>query len=127
MSAFHVVVRPRPDRAPSPALAPLYGLFDVIVDGINITARITDGFALSLLADLSHAVAALASGRAARTVVQLYAEEDVWELGLERVNDDVLVTVFRSGRPSSQSPHRVACSAMTAQWRPVRGPSRRCE
>lgn len=97
MSAFHVVVRPRPDRAPSPALAPLYGLFDVIVDGVNITARITDGFALSLLADLSLAVAALASGRAARSVVQLYAEEDVWELGLERVGDDVLVTVFRSG------------------------------
>lgn len=97
MSAFHVVVRPRPDRAPSPALAPLYGLFDVIVDGINITARITDGFALSLLADLSQAVAALGAGRTARAVVQLYAENDVWELGLEREADDVLVTVFRSG------------------------------
>ena len=97
MSAFHVVVRPRPDRAPSPALEPLYGLFDVIVDGINITARIAEGFALSLLADLAHAVAALSSGRTERAVVQLYAEEDVWELGLERDADDVLVTVFRSG------------------------------
>lgn len=114
MSAFHVVVRPRPDRAPSPALAPLYGLFDVIVDGINITARITDGFALSLLADLAHAVAGLANGRAPRTVVQLYAEEDVWELGLERDGADVLITVFRSGPTPEVAVHerRVTLAAL---------------
>jgi outer membrane protein assembly factor BamB len=97
MSAFHVVVRPLPERVPSPTLAPLYGLFDVLVDGVNITARITDGFSLSLLADLAHAVARLAGGKVGRTVVQLYAEDDVWELGLERDGDQVLVTVFRSG------------------------------
>jgi len=97
MSAFHVVVRPLPERAPSPTLAPFHGLFDVLVDGVNITARITDGFSLSLLADLAHGVARLSSGRTGRSVVQLYAEEDVWELGLERDGDDVLVTVFRSG------------------------------
>jgi outer membrane protein assembly factor BamB len=97
MSAFHVVVRTEPERAPSPALQPLYGLLGVVVDGVNITARIADGFCLSLLGDLSRAVAALAAGRSDRTVVQLYAEEDVWELGLERDGADVLITVFRSG------------------------------
>jgi outer membrane protein assembly factor BamB len=114
MSAFHVVVRPRPERVPSPALAPLYGLFDVIVDGVNITARITDGFAVSLLADLAHAVASLASARAERAVVQLYAEEDVWELGLERDADDVLLTVFRSGPAPEVAVHerRVTLTAL---------------
>ncbi|HVU01904.1 MAG TPA: PQQ-binding-like beta-propeller repeat protein [Polyangiaceae bacterium] len=97
MSAFHVVVRPRPDHAPSPALGPLYGLFDVIVDGVNVTARVAEGVALNLLSELAHAVAALCAGRSDRHVVQLYAEEDVWELGLERDGEDVLVTVFRSG------------------------------
>jgi hypothetical protein len=113
MSAFHVVVRPRPDRAPSPALEPLYGLFDVIVDGVNITARIAEGFALSLLADLAHAVAGLSSGRSERAVVQLYAEDDVWELGLERDADDVLITVFRSGPAPDVAVHerRVALAA----------------
>src|ERR1700742_1301890 len=97
MSAFHVVVRPERERAPSPALSPLYGLLDVVVDGVNITARIADGFAPALLADLSRSFAALSAGRTDRTVVQLYAEQDVWELGLERDADDVLITVFRSG------------------------------
>lgn len=114
MSAFHVVVRPRPERAPSPAPTPLYGLFDVIVDGINITARITEGFTLSLLSDLSHAVATLAAGRRDRAVVQLYADEDVWELGLERDGDDVLVTVFRSGAAAEVAAHerRVTLAAL---------------
>ncbi len=97
MSAFHVVVRPERELAPSPALSPLYGLLDVVVDGVNITARIADGFAPSFLGDLTRAFAALSSGRSERTVIQLYAEHDVWELGLERDGDDVLITVFRSG------------------------------
>ena len=84
MSAFHVVVRPERERAPSPALSPLYGLLDVVVDGVNLTARIADGFTPSLLGDLARAFVSLASGKAERTVVQLYAEHDVWELGLER-------------------------------------------
>lgn len=116
MSAFHVVVRSRPDRAPSPALGSLYGLFDVIVDGINITARISDGFTLSLLSDLSLAFAALCSGRRERATVQLYSGEDVWELGLERDGDDALVTVFRSGAAPEVAAHerRVTLAALRA-------------
>jgi outer membrane protein assembly factor BamB len=97
MSAIHVIVRPRPEQAPEPALAPLYGLFDVIVDGVNLTARIGDGQALSLLAELGQAVAQLATGRRERATVQLYADDEAWELGLETDADAVLVTVFRTG------------------------------
>ncbi len=97
MSAFHVVVRPRPASAPSPALASLYGLFDVVVEGVNITARIGDTQALPLLAELAHAVTALCSGRRDRATVQLTSEEDTWELGIELDGPDALVTVYRSG------------------------------
>ncbi len=97
MSAIHVVVRPRPSSAPSPALIPLYGLFDVVVDGVNVTARIGEGQALTLLGDLAHAVGALASGRRTRASLQLYAGDEAWEIGLEADADDVLVTVYRSG------------------------------
>ncbi|HMJ12951.1 MAG TPA: PQQ-binding-like beta-propeller repeat protein, partial [Polyangiaceae bacterium] len=97
MSAIHVIVRPRPEQAPEPALAPLYGLFDVIVDGVNLTARIGDGQALSLLAELGQAVAELAAGRRDRATVQLYADDEAWELGLETDADAALITVFRTG------------------------------
>lgn len=96
MPAFHVVVHPRPDNAPSRALAPLHGLFDVIVDGVNITAKIGEGVALSLLADLAGAVAQLAAGRRARAFLPLYAADEVWELGLEASAADVLLTVYRT-------------------------------
>lgn len=114
MSAFHVVVRPSPHRAPSPALGSLYGLFDVVVDGVNITARIGDGVALSLLADLAQAVASLATGRRQRTTLSLYSNDDVWELGLEADGDDVLVTVYRPGALPEVAVHerRVALAAL---------------
>ncbi len=97
MSAIHVSVTPRPESAPSAALAPLYGLFDVIVDGVNLTARLGEGQALALLAELGQAVASLALGRRERATVQLYTEDQLWELGLEADGADVLLTVFRAG------------------------------
>jgi hypothetical protein len=97
MSAIVVVVRPRPRSAPDPALAPLHGLFDVLVDGINVTARVGEGQALTVLGELGLAVAALGSGRRERATLPLYSEDEVWELGLEAEGDDVLLTVFRSG------------------------------
>jgi outer membrane protein assembly factor BamB len=97
MTAIHVVVRPRTARTPSTDLQPLYGLFDVVVDGINVTARIGDAQALALLGDLGLAVADLASGTRSRTTVQLYTKEEAWELGLERDGDQALVSVYRAG------------------------------
>ncbi|HTA89640.1 MAG TPA: PQQ-binding-like beta-propeller repeat protein [Polyangiaceae bacterium] len=101
MSAIQVVVRPRPETAPSTALQPLYGLFDVIVDGVNITARLGEGQALALLSDLGLAVSSLARGKRDRETLQLYTDDEAWEIGLEADGGDVLVSVFRSG-PSPQ-------------------------
>ncbi len=114
MSAIHVVVRPRPDTAPAAALAPLYGLFDVVVDGVNITARIGEGQSIALLAELGRATAALLSGRRQRSTLQLYAEDEAWELGLERDAADALITVYRTGRRPEVAVHerRVALSAL---------------
>jgi outer membrane protein assembly factor BamB len=96
MSAIHVIVRPHPSSSPR-VLDPLRGLFDVVVDGVNVTARVGEAHAPLVLAELGHAVAALASGRRPRATVQLHAEEEVWELGLEADGADVLLSVFRSG------------------------------
>jgi outer membrane protein assembly factor BamB len=97
MSAIHVVVRPLASEARSPALAPLFGLIDVLVDGVNLTARIGDSHVLLVLGELGLAVAHLASGRTERTTLALHTESEPWELGLEADGADVLLTVFRTG------------------------------
>jgi outer membrane protein assembly factor BamB len=97
MSALHVVIRPCPERAPSEDLASTYGLFDLLVQGVNLTARIGEGQSLSVLGDLGHAVAHLAAGRRSRATVEFYADEEPWELGLELDGREVLVSVLRSG------------------------------
>lgn len=114
MSALHVVVRPRPERAPNAALAPLYGLFDVVVDGVNVTARIGEGEALALLGELGRAVGELCSGRRDRTSLRLYAGEEAWELGLEADGPSALITVFRTGPAPEVVVHerRVALEAL---------------
>jgi len=96
MSAIHVVVRPPRETQPS-ALEPLSGLFDVVVDGVNVTARVGESHALPVLAELGHAVAGLVSGRRRRATVQLYSDQEVWELGLEADGEVALLSVYRSG------------------------------
>lgn len=115
MTAIEVVVRPRPQTAPNEALAPLHGLCDVIVDGINLTARLGEGSALALLADLGQALAALNRGKRERGTLQLYAEDEVWEIGLEADGSDVLLTVFRSGPCPRVAVHerRIDLAALT--------------
>lgn len=115
MSAIHVIVRPAAaPRSGSTPLAPLHGLFDVIVDGVNITARIGEGQALALLAELAHAVALLISGRRDRVSVQLYAEAAAWELGLEADADHALMTLYRTGPEPEVAVHerRVGLAAL---------------
>jgi outer membrane protein assembly factor BamB len=97
MSAIEVVVRPRPETATWSALEPLYGLFDVIVDGVNITARVGESQSLSLLSDLGLATAELSRGQRDRAVLPLYADEEAWEIGLEADGGDVLLSVYRIG------------------------------
>jgi outer membrane protein assembly factor BamB len=98
MTAIHVLVRPLPERATGSELSNLNGLFDVVIDGINITARVGEGQAITFLAELGTTVAELLSGRRSRSVVQLYSSEDAWELGLETDGHKALLTVFRSGQ-----------------------------
>ncbi|MBN2195033.1 MAG: PQQ-like beta-propeller repeat protein [Polyangiaceae bacterium] len=97
MSAFHVAVRTPSRDAPNAALAPLAGLLDVVVEGVNITARIGEAQAITALVELGHAVDALAHGRRDRATVQLYAAHEAWELGLETDGADVLLSVYRCG------------------------------
>jgi hypothetical protein len=95
MSAIHVVVRP--NQSSPTALESLSGLFDVVVDGVNVTARVGQAHALCVLGELALAIGGLISGRIERASVELYADQELWELGLEADQDDVLITVFRSG------------------------------
>lgn len=96
MSAIHVVVRPNPNRVPASAEAATSGLFDVVIDGVNVTARIGEGQALALLAELARLVAALVGGRRRRAALRLYTDTEAWELGLEADGQDTLLTVYRA-------------------------------
>ena len=97
MSAIHLVVRPQQHPSAPAGSGRLYGLFDVVVDGVNVTARIGDGQALALLGELAHVVADLWSCRRRRACLQLYTENEAWELGLELDGHDVLMSVYRTG------------------------------
>jgi outer membrane protein assembly factor BamB len=98
MAAIHVVVRSRPERPRNSEFSGNSGHFDVVVDGINVTARVGEGQALSVLAELGTTVAELLTGRRTRSTVQLCSEEDAWELGLEVDGPQALITVFKAGQ-----------------------------
>ncbi len=118
MSPVHVVLRPaKPSGDPSP----LRSLLDLVVDGVNITARAGETQGLTLLAELAHAVAALRRGRTPRATTQLCSAGDTWELGLEADGPDVLLSVIevapaqRSPCTSAGSPSSI--SARRSSWR----------
>ncbi|MCC6216868.1 MAG: PQQ-binding-like beta-propeller repeat protein [Polyangiaceae bacterium] len=101
MPAVHVVVRALPDPPSVTAhapLTPLRGLVDLVVDGVNLTARIGSGEVAPFLGDLAVAVGALATGRRDRASVGFHAADESWELGLERDGDGAWLTLFRPGR-----------------------------
>ncbi|MFW5740961.1 MAG: PQQ-binding-like beta-propeller repeat protein [Myxococcota bacterium] len=113
MRAFQIVIDRRPVRAAARSYSSLRGVVDVLVDGTNVTARIGQDHAIPLLRDLAYAAADLATRRQARTTVRFYDQRDAWALGLERVGDDVLVTVFQAGAQPKVAVHE----------RPVPGPA----
>lgn len=98
MTAIHVVLRTGTEQAHRNQQPDRRGHFDVVVDGINITARVGEGQALTVLAELGTTLAELLSGRRTRSVVQLYSESDSWELGLEIDGRHALMTVFKAGQ-----------------------------
>ncbi|MGK4004882.1 PQQ-binding-like beta-propeller repeat protein [Sorangium sp. So ce1036] len=92
--------------SPEPERTSLHEVLDFVLEGARSAPPPLDEAALPLraetealplLCDLAEAAAELASGRRARAVVRLCLEPDAWELGLERVGRDLLVTVFRGG------------------------------
>ena len=72
-------------------------LVDLLVDGVNLTARIPAADPAPLLRDLALAVVELAALRSRRAEVRCYSPDGPWELGLERCGSRVLVSLFRGG------------------------------
>lgn len=95
MSPVDVVLRQ--DRDHSGSEGPLVGVLDIIVDGVNVTARAGRTQGLTLLAELGHSMASLCRGRSTRATAHLCTDGETWELGLEADGADVLLSVFRAG------------------------------
>jgi hypothetical protein len=110
MSAIEVVVR-KPEPSPSGSLPSsfgspaLKGVLDVLVDGVNVTARLGEGPALLLLAEIGSAVAAISRGRRDRATASFYARGEAWEIGLEADGTDVLLSVYRTAPSVSVAVH----------------------
>lgn len=101
MTAIDVVVRPQAVAQLPEALTPLHGLFDLFVDGVNLTARLTEAPQAALLVELGHALSQLNRGKRSRASFPLYSEEEAWEIGLEADGMDALLSVYRVG-PSAR-------------------------
>lgn len=95
MSPVDVVLRR--DRTFSPQNDPLLGVLDIIVDGVNVTARAGRTQGLTLLAELAHSLSGLCRGRSSRATAHLCTDGETWELGLEADGTDILLSVFRAG------------------------------
>jgi outer membrane protein assembly factor BamB len=70
---------------------------DLLVDGINLTARIPSADPGPLLRDLALAVADVAALRNRRAEVRCYSDDGPWEIGVERSGANALVSLFRGG------------------------------
>lgn len=97
MTAIDVVVRPHAVPPLPDALAPLHGLFDLFVDGINLTARLTEAPHAALLVELGHALSQLNRGKRQRACFPLYSDDEAWEIGLEADGVDALLSIYRVG------------------------------
>jgi hypothetical protein len=70
---------------------------DLLVDGINLTARVPDADPVPLLRDLALATADLLALRARRRWVRCFSAEGPWEIGLERSGEHLLLSLYRGG------------------------------
>src|SRR5258708_24997858 len=97
MTALQIVKGP-PTLEPTPASDhDVTPSLDLLIDGVNVTARVPDADAVPLLRDLVRATVDLASLRSRKKAVRCYSAEGPWELGLERAGDRVLLSLFRGG------------------------------
>src|SRR5688500_2325337 len=95
MPAIEVLVRKQPP-APLPAEELPSGIRDFIVDGINVTARLGQGPAFALLAELCAGVVGLSRGKRDRFTAAFYSGDEAWEIGLETDASAVLISVYRT-------------------------------
>lgn len=70
---------------------------DLLVDGINLTARIPSAEPAPLLRDLALAIVELANLRTRRAEVRCYSADGPWEMGIERHGASALISLFRGG------------------------------
>ena len=83
--------------ATAPSREKQRALVDLLVDGVNLTARIPSADPAPLLRDLALAVVDLALLRSRRAEVRCYSADGPWELGLERSGPVALISLFRGG------------------------------
>jgi hypothetical protein len=95
-------------------------VLDVLVDGVNVTARLGEGPALLLLAEIASAVAAISRGRRERATAPFYARGEAWEVGLEADGDSVLFTVYRTAPSVSIAVHERRIDLVTLRGALVR-------
>ena len=95
MPAIEVLVRQKP-ALPLPSDEATPGILDFIVDGINVTARLGQGPAFALLAELCSGVVAISRGKRDRFTASFYSGDEAWEIGLETDGSAVLVSVYRT-------------------------------
>lgn len=98
-SARVIPLRGNRESAPTRARSPEGGRFreaiDVVVGGVNLTARVEPDQAPCVLRDLALALVDLACGVRRRAVVRFY--DAPWELGLERLGQELALSVVRNG------------------------------
>jgi outer membrane protein assembly factor BamB len=70
-------------------------VFDLFVNGANVTARIAESEGTCVLRDLARAVADLGRAPRRKRIVRFY--DDACELAIERIGDDAALSVYRSG------------------------------
>ena len=84
----------RQASAPLPQ-KPAREVLDIFIGGANVTARVADRHASSVLRDLGLALAGLAEKTRGKIIVRFY--DDPWELCVERVGKVGLLSVYRAG------------------------------
>jgi outer membrane protein assembly factor BamB len=105
MTGFQILIsRPGPQSGHAPS-GSLSGVLDLLVDGMNVTARVGESQTLPFLRDLAHAAVDLATHRKQRVTVPFYLYEDPWELGLQRDGAHALLSLFRGGSTPEVAVH----------------------
>ena len=96
MPALHVVARPRSISSASATADSKH--LELLVDGVNLAARVGMADLPDFLVDLSYALASIIVQPRGSVTVSLHSDDDAWEMGLQRAAAHrCLVSIFRTG------------------------------